>query len=825
MGTSNTISKETGRCYHCGLPLPLAPVVGRVGGGEHSVCCAACASVARIIPGARLGDFYKRGDWKPPLAKPPDAANADGFDPQLVAQCVAAGEVEFDLFGIHCPSCSWLIEHYLRRAPGVRDVMVSSTANRALVSFDPARTEPKNIAAQVAAIGYEARLHVPAAFQVETERVYKDLLLRLATAGFFSMNLMMYSFVLYIGFFEELQAGVKDLFTWLACGMATPVVFYSGWPFLKGAWRGVKNLHPDMDALVTTGAMTSYLFSLYGAATGSKVYFDTSAMIVTLMLVGRLLEHSARRRASFALERLAALSPKEARIISDGEERILPADRVKVGDILRVRPGEKIPVDGVVVEGASAVDESVISGEWLPRDKKPGDRVTAGTLNRDGVLLMRAAGVGADTALAQIHRLVERALLHKAPIQRVADRVAAVFVPGVLALGIITFAAWFLSGHSVGPSLMNSVAVVVIACPCALGLATPAAIMVATARASELGILFKGGDVVERAAKITTVVFDKTGTLTEARARVTRCLAREGISEEELLDIAASAEQNSEHPLARAIVAHAAEQGRVPARAGSFKAFGGMGVEAAIGGAQVLVGSLGFLRQRGVRELDWAVTASRPCADRGETTVSVASDGAVVGVIGLADAVRPAAAAAVNQLRGLGMDVALLTGDNAEAGRRIARELGIARLECGMMPVQKAEVVQSWRNRGEVIAMVGDGVNDAPALSVSDVGITFSDGSDVAIESAQVTILGNRLTHVRLVLSLARKCMRVIYQNLFWAFLYNIAGIPLAALGFLNPIYAACAMAVSSSIVLGNSLRLKRVAGPGQGEGFDVRNA
>jgi heavy metal translocating P-type ATPase len=655
-------------------------------------------------------------------------------------------------------------------------------------------------------------MHQPSAFQAETERVYKDLLYRLATAAFFSMNLMMYTLTLYIGFFQEMPANVNALFTWLACAMATPVIFYSGWPFIKGAWRSIRNLHPDMDALIATGGMVSYVYSVHEAITGGRVYFETASMIVTLALVGRLLEHSARRRACFAVERLAALSPKEARVLVDGEERLVPAELVRVGDVLRVRPGEKIPVDGIVLEGSSAVDESVISGEWVPRDKLPGQRVTAGTLNKDGLLTIQATGVGAQTVLAQIRHLVERALLNKALIQRVADKVAAVFVPAVLVLGAVTFVSWLLAGQPVGPSLMKAVAVVVIACPCAFGLATPAAITVATARASELGILFKGGEVVERASGVTTVIFDKTGTVTEARARVARCVPREGagISERELLALAAAVEDASEHPLARAVVAHAVEQGLTWPRATAFKAHAGKGVEANVRGEAVLAGSLRFLKEHGVRKIEGVERIASALAEEGQTTVLIASKGAAVGVIGLADATRPSASTAIKELQALGMDVALVTGDSAASSASVARHLGITLVKSEMSPAQKAEFIQDLRAGGKVVAMVGDGVNDAPSLTASDVGIAVSDGSDIALASAQVTILGAQLTQVPLALRLARRCMRTILQNLFWAFFYNIAGIPLAALGLLNPIYAACAMAASSSIVLTNSLRLRR---------------
>jgi copper-transporting P-type ATPase V len=569
-----------------------------------------------------------------------------------------------------------------------------------------------------------------------------------------------------------------------------------------------------MDTLIALGTLAAYGFSADRVAFGSahaEHYFDSAALIIAFLLLGRYFEARAKGRASRALRALLALGAKEARLLVDGEERTVPIDRVAVGDLLRVRPGEKIPVDGVVVDGASAVDESMLTGESVPVDKTPGDAVTGATLNAHGLLTVRATAVGADTALAQIVRLVEEAQGRKAPVQRLADRIAGVFVPVVLAVAALTLAGWWISGRP-GQGLVAAVAVLIIACPCALGLATPTAIMVGTGRGAALGILIKGGEVLERSKRIDTVVFDKTGTLTLGRMAVTDVVPAAGVDRADVSGRAAAVEEGSEHPVGRAIVEGAKADGFGPAAATmtGFAALPGHGVRGTVDGAEVFVGRRTLLIEAGLTiPADLEAGAAR-LEEEGKTAVFAGWDGEARGVLAVADTVRPEAASVVADLRRLGIACVMITGDNRVTAAAIAGQVGIDRVLAEVLPSDKVDEVRRLQAEGRVVAMVGDGINDAPALVQADLGIAIGSGTDVAIESSDITLLSADLGGVPDAIRLSRRTFRTILQNLGWAFGYNVAAIPLAVAGALNPAIASAAMAFSSVSVVTNSLRLAR---------------
>ena len=599
---------------------------------------------------------------------------------------------------------------------------------------------------------------------------------------------------------------------WAALALTIPVQFWAGWPFLDGAVRRAKARSVNMDTLIAVGTLSAFWFSAWQLVFGgddADLYFDSAVLIVAFLLLGRLFEARAKGRASRAIEELLGLTAKDARVVgADGVERSVPVDEVAVGDVVRVRPGEKIPVDGVVREGSSAVDESMLTGESVPVDKCPGDRVAGATVNAMGVLTIEATAVGADTALAQIVRLVQQAQGSKAPVQRLADRISAVFVPIVIALAIVTFSVWAVGGDA-SKGFVSAIAVLIIACPCALGLATPTAILVGTGKGASMGVLIKGGDVFERSKRVDTIVFDKTGTLTVGRMELTDVVAVDA-DEGELLRRAAAVEAGSEHPVAQSIVAGAQSRHcEIPAFA-DFEAVAGLGARARIDGGWVTAGRRSLLLDAGLspsRELD--KTADRLERD-GKTVVFAGWDGETRGVLAVADTVKPDADAALARLRRLGARTLMLTGDNQRTAAAIAGQVGIDDVLAELLPGEKVDEVRRLQAEGRVVAMVGDGVNDAPALVEADLGIAVGTGSDVAIESADITLLSGDLDGVATAMQLSRRTFRTVLQNLGWAFGYNVAAIPVAMAGALNPIIAGAAMAFSSVSVVANSLRLYR---------------
>jgi len=707
--------------------------------------------------------------------------------------------------GMSCASCVARVERALRDVDGVGDATVSLPAETASIEYAPARATPESLIAAIEAAGYEAavagadRTDAETAERQREARAHLHRLVCGTVLGAAIMTIQMWTAFAYRG---------AVLF-----GLATVVVAYVGAPFLANAYRALRHGSANMDVLISMGALSAYLYStwaLFAGGTEPELHFDAAAMILALITIGRFLEARAKARTTGAIRKLMQLRPATALVMRNGDEREVPADEVQVGDTVVVRPGEKIPVDGVVLSGHSAVDESMITGESVPVEKGPEDEVTGATVNGHGALTIRATRVGEETALAEIIRVLERAQASKAPVQRIADRVAAVFVPIIIGVAALTFAFWLLvSGAALDTAVARAVAVLVIACPCALGLATPTAVVTAAGRGAELGILFKDAMILERAHHIDKVVLDKTGTLTTGVAHVTELVPAAGVSEERLLGIAASVERRSEHPLAQAIVAAARQRGIDAEEPKGFEALPGAGAVATVAGEQVVVGTPRLLAEQGV---DWEPLAdSLEALQRGgATAVCVAQSGMALGAIGIADTLRPTAKQAIERLKAAGIASAIISGDNAARVAAVGSAVGIEEQHAEVRPADKAARVRQLQSEGAVVAMVGDGINDAPALAQADVGIAIGTGTDVALEAADVALMRSDPQDVATAISLSRRAMRIIKQNLFWAFFYNCLGVPLAAAGVIPPTFAAAAMALSSISVVGNSLRLRR---------------
>ena len=722
--------------------------------------------------------------------------------------------VTLRISGMTCAACSSRIERKLSAAPGVLRASVNLASEKAAVEYDPAVISPSDMIKIVEGLGYGARREEEVEEdreRLEREKQARRLLISFIAGAVLTAPLMLMMILEWAGVHVSLMHNPVFMLA-----LSLPVQVVLGARFYRGAYHALRSGSANMDVLVALGTSAAFLYSVYNGFFEpdrmrgmNNLYFEASSMIITLILLGKYLEARAKGRTSEAIKKLMGLQAKTARVIRDGEEVDIPVGEVVPGDIVSVRPGEKVPVDGEIIEGASAVDESMLTGESIPVEKAVGDTVIGATINKHGAFKMRATKVGRETVLAQIVKMVEEAQGSKAPIQKLADKVAGVFVPAVLGVAVLTFVLWMVIKGEVSDALMSAVAVLVIACPCALGLATPTAIMVGTGKGAEKGILIKGGEYLEAAYKVSAVVLDKTGTITKGEPEVTDILPLGALSEGEVLRLAAGAEKNSEHPLGVAIYEAAkARLGAIPDPE-RFAAVPGKGVLAEVGGKVVLVGTHKLMAESGV-DIARATEALERLESEGKTAMLMAVGMEIAAVIAVADTLKEHSIEAVEELREMGVEVFMITGDNARTAAAIAKQVGIEHVLAEVLPEHKAEEVEKLRKEGYVVAMVGDGINDAPALATADIGMAVGTGTDVAIEAADITLMRGDLRTVAAAIRLSRRTMRKIKQNLFWAFIYNIVGIPIAAFGLLSPIIAGAAMAFSSVSVVTNSLSLKR---------------
>lgn len=726
----------------------------------------------------------------------------------------------FKLEGMTCAACANRIEKGLNKMPGVTNASVNFALETATVEYSPAEVSVADMQSKVKQLGYKAVAQSDEEEHADTrDQVVRKQKRKLIVSAILSIPLL-WAMVAHFSFTSWIY--LPDLFMnpWFQLVLATPVQFYIGWPFYVGAYKALRNGSANMDVLVALGTSAAYFYSLYltidwyakggNLHHGPNMYYETSAILITLVIMGKLFEVLAKGRTSEAIKSLMGLQAKTARVIRDGQELTIPVEEVIAGDIVMVRPGEKIPVDGNVIEGESSVDESMLTGESLPVEKKSGDAVIGATLNKNGVLRVQATKVGKETALAQIIKVVEEAQGSKAPIQRVADVISGIFVPIVVGIAIAAFLVWyfFVTPGNFAEALEKAIAILVIACPCALGLATPTSIMAGSGRAAELGILFKGGEHLEQTHKIDAIILDKTGTVTKGKPELTD-VAAEG-DEQEFLRLVGAAEKNSEHPLAEAIVAGIQERGIQLPDTQSFAAIPGYGIEAEVEGKKLLVGTRRLMEKHGV-EASHAYALMSRLEESGKTAMLAAIDNRYAGLVAVADTIKETSKEAVQRLKDMGIEVIMISGDNERTAKAIAAEVGIDHVRAEVLPEGKAEEVKKLQAQGKKVAMVGDGINDAPALATADIGMAIGTGTDVAMEAADVTLMRGDLSSIPDAIYMSRKTMGNIKQNLFWALGYNTLGIPVAALGLLAPWIAGAAMALSSVSVVLNALRLQRV--------------
>jgi P-type Cu+ transporter len=727
--------------------------------------------------------------------------------------------------GMTCASCVARVEKTLKKIDGVEIANVNLATEAVTISFDSSKTGLNVLASAVENAGYTlvvpekktAQQPLEDSREFRQEKSYRQLKGEFTFSLILAVPVMILNMLSMTAWLMSAIPLTMDEVNKILLILTTPVFFISGKRFYKSAWQQAKHVAADMNTLVAVGTGAAYLYSTIlvlfpeifpPTVNVTHVYFDSAAVIITLILMGKMLEARAKHKSSEAIKSLMALQPDTAHVLRNNKEQELPIEQVIVNDIVIVRPGERIAVDGIVTKGDSSVDESMITGESLPLEKHAGEKVVGGTINTTGSLEFRATAIGADTVMAHIIQLVEGAQGSKAPIQHLADTIASVFVPVVMGIALISFVVWFAVGIGFAPAMINAIAVLVIACPCALGLATPTAIMVGTGKGASLGVLIKNAESLERAHRIQTVVLDKTGTITRGKPSVTDTVPLNGMDETRLLQYAASLEHKSEHPLAAAIIAEAQRRAIDLVEAESFQSYAGFGVIGTIDKQSMIVGGKAMMDEQEI-DTTSAGTFVATIASEGKTPVYCSVEKKLIGMFAIADTIVPESKTAIAKLKQLGLEVVMLTGDNERTARAIAAQAGVNRFVAQVLPDAKAAMVKTLQAEGKIVAMVGDGINDAPALAQADVGMAMRSGTDVAMETADITLMKSDLHGVVQAIQLSRRTMRTIKQNLFWAFVYNIVGIPLAAFGLLNPMLAAAAMAFSSVSVVSNSLRLR----------------
>jgi Cu+-exporting ATPase len=744
-------------------------------------------------------------EFDPNKIKPKDLIKViekTGYEVPVVKQT-------FMIEGMTCAACSTRVEKALNKLEGVKAAVNLST-NKAVVEYLSGLTDEQTLIKVIEKTGYKAEIEVERDLDREKELREKEIK-SLKTSFIISAIL---SIPLFSAMFFHM-AGIDNILSngWFQLILATPVQFIIGYRFYKGAYNALRGGGANMDVLISMGTSAAYFYSIYNLLKGvHEYYFESSAVIITLIILGKTFEAVAKGKTSEAIKKLMGLQPKTARVIKDGAEMDIPIEKVEIGDIIVVRPGEKIPVDGVIVEGNSAVDESMITGESIPTDKGIDDEVIGATINKFGAFKFRATKIGKDTVLSQIIKLVEDAQGSKAPVQRLADKISGIFVPIVVVIALITFVGFYFIKGDFNIGLINAVAVLVIACPCALGLATPTAIMVGTGKGAENGILIKSGEHLERSHEMDTIVFDKTGTITKGEPEVTDIVSLMEIDRDEILRIAASVEKTSEHPLGQSIVKKGEDELLQLSVPTDFAAIPGKGLRAVLEGKEILIGNRKLMTDNNISILEGEKDLLR-LEEEGKTAMLISIDNKLSGIIAVADQIKETSKKAIEQLKSMGLEVYMITGDNERTAKAIAKEVGITNVLAEVLPENKAEVVEQIKSEGKHVGMVGDGINDAPALAAADVGFAIGTGTDVAMEAADITLMKGDLSGVVTAIKLSHRTMRTIKQNLFWAFFYNTVGIPFAALGFLDPMIAGAAMAFSSVSVVTNSLRLKKFSG------------
>ncbi|TPF18545.1 heavy metal translocating P-type ATPase [Priestia megaterium] len=787
--------------------------------------CAACSN--RIEKGLKKIEGVKEANVNLALERStiifdPSKTSPQAFEEKIekLGYGVVSEKAEFAITGMTCAACSTRIEKGLNKLEGVTKASVNLALETASVEYSPSQIAPQDITQRVEKLGYGAKLKSE---EKEEEQSYREKELSKQKGKFwFSLILsvpLLWAMVSHFTFTSFIPLPHMLMNPWVQLALATPVQFVVGKQFYVGAFKALRNKSANMDVLVALGTSAAYFYSLYSSlkslgssAHTAQLYYETSAILITLILLGKLFEANAKGRSSEAIKKMMGLQAKTAVVVRDGAEVEIPVEEVQKGEVIFIKPGEKVPVDGEIIEGQSALDESMLTGESVPVDKNIGDKVIGATLNKNGFLKIKATNIGKETALAQIIKVVEEAQGSKAPIQRLADYISGIFVPIVVGIALLTFFVWYIwiAPGEFAPALEKLIAVLVIACPCALGLATPTSIMAGSGRAAEFGILFKGGEHLEATHKIDTILLDKTGTVTNGTPELTDVRIAQGYKENELLQLVASAERLSEHPLAQALVAGIKNKGIEIQDPLSFEAIPGYGVKATVQERELLVGTRKLMNQYKVN-IDTALEEMTNLEREGKTAMLVALDGKYAGMLAVADTIKETSKEAVSRLKEMGLEVMMITGDNRQTAQAIAMQAGIEHVIAEVLPEGKAEEVKKLQQQGKKVAMVGDGINDAPALALADIGMAIGTGTDVAMEAADITLMRGDLMSIADAIEMSRKTISNIKQNLFWAMGYNTLGIPIAAVGLLAPWVAGAAMAFSSVSIVLNALRLQRV--------------